>query len=274
MLAEDLSATAKRLLNAHDTGTPTDPIAVTGSTLSLSDAYHVLARNRQNRVDRGETAIGWKVGFTNRTIWEQYGVNEPIWGPMYDTSVGAQFGDKPIVEWRISHLQQPVIEPEIAFRILRTPDPEMAERELLTCIDGVAHGFEFAQSPYAAWKFQLVDAIAAGSMHGNFVHGPWANIDLADHEKWFERLQAFSLTLRRNDAIVDRGTARNVLDGPLSALRHFAHGLSHRPCGRAILPGDIVTTGTITRAFPVSSGQQWSSEIEGLPIAGLSVFCV
>ena len=34
--------------------------------------------------------------------------------------------------------------------------------------------------------------------------------------------------------------------------------------------GDLITTGTVTRAFPVKSGQRWHSVISGLPLQGLS----
>jgi 2-oxo-3-hexenedioate decarboxylase len=36
--------------------------------------YHVAAEVHRRRVDRGETPVGRKIGFTNRTIWDQYGV--------------------------------------------------------------------------------------------------------------------------------------------------------------------------------------------------------
>jgi len=274
MTAQEIEALAGRLLAAHDAGAATDPIAVSGATLSVPDAYRVLAHNLQKRIARGEAPVGWKIGFTNRTIWDEYDVHAPIWGPMYDTTVKAHDGGARAVDWRISHLHEPRIEPEIAFRMAGAPQAGMTEADLLGCIDAVAHGFEIVQSPYKAWRFQPVDTIAAGSLHGNFVHGPWTAIGAADRAEWLGKLSAFSLTLRRNGEIVDRGDAGNVLDGPLSALRHFIDGLAQQPCGHGILPGDIVTTGTVTRAFPIAAGEQWSSAIDGLPIAGLTIACV
>src|SRR3712207_7701374 len=52
-----------------------------------------LFRSRviERRMTRGERALGWKIGFTNRTIWDEYGVHAPIWGPMYDSTL--QFVD-------------------------------------------------------------------------------------------------------------------------------------------------------------------------------------
>src|SRR5213076_1717815 len=31
--------------------------------------------------------MGYKIGFTNRTIWQRYGVYAPIWGTVWDTTL-------------------------------------------------------------------------------------------------------------------------------------------------------------------------------------------
>jgi 2-keto-4-pentenoate hydratase len=41
----------------------------------------------------------------------------------------------------------------------------------------------------------------------------------------------------------DRGHAANVLDGPLSALRHLVGLFARDPVNSHLAPGDIVTTG-------------------------------
>ena len=69
---------------------------------------------------------------------------------------------------------------------------------------------------------------------------------------------------------VDRGGGINVLGSPLSALRHFVEGL-HAVSGERLRAGDVVTTGTVTRAFPVKAGERWSTEIAGLPLPGLAI---
>jgi 2-keto-4-pentenoate hydratase len=47
---------------------------------TLNDAYRVSAMVDRRCAARGER----KLGFTNRTIWEQYNVYAPIWGYVYD----------------------------------------------------------------------------------------------------------------------------------------------------------------------------------------------
>ncbi len=84
-------------------------------------------------------------------------------------------------------------------------------------------------------------------------------------------LTAFEVTLSRNDEVVDRGRGANVLDGPLSALRHLVGLLDDDPANPPLAAGEIVTTGSLTRAFPVAAGERWTTEIRGLPIDGLSI---
>ena len=40
---------------------------------------------------------------------------------------------------------------------------------------------------------------------------------------------------------------------------------------RGIGPGDLVTTGTIIRAFPVRAGETWTTRVEGLALPGLKL---
>ena len=78
--------------------------------------------------------------------------------------------------------------------------------------------------------------------------------------------------LFRDGAEVDRGVGRNVLGGgPLTALRHLVRGLAATPFELGLRAGDIVTTGTVTRAFPVKPGESWSTRIEGLALQGMTL---
>ena len=46
----------------------------------LQSAYANALAVRGLRIARGEVPAGYKVGFTNRTIWSRYNVYAPIWG--------------------------------------------------------------------------------------------------------------------------------------------------------------------------------------------------
>jgi 2-keto-4-pentenoate hydratase len=51
--------------------------------LSVDDAYRVTPLVRQMYEAGGAQVLKRKIGFTNRTIWKQYGVYAPIWGYVF-----------------------------------------------------------------------------------------------------------------------------------------------------------------------------------------------
>ena len=242
------SALGAKLLAAFDARQPVEPFP----GLGLAAAYAVTQDIRKLREQRGERIVGRKIGFTNETIWDEYGVYAPIWGYMYDTSVheldGRPFDLSPFLE--------PRIEPEICFGLSRTPEPEMDDAALLSCIDWVAHGFEIVQSLFPGWRFSAPDTVASFGLHGALLLGPRYPASV---------LGEFEITLESSSGIVEHGTTRNVLGSPLNALRHI---LAIEP---PLAAGEMVTTGTLTRAVPVASGETWRTALHGTPIKGIEV---
>lgn len=267
---EDIKALARRILAAGDAASSIPPISDSLPAFDLQDAYRVSALIVAHRIERGERPVGWKIGFTNRTIWDEYGVHAPIWGPMYHTTLAHVDPKAGEVSCPLDGLSEPRLEPEIALRIAKVPHPDMDARELLGCVDAVAHGFELVQSIFPGWRFRAADTVAAFALHGRYCCGPLVPVG-ADSESWFERLANFEITLFRGGAEIDRGVAGNVLGGPLFALGHLVRGLEKYPMGRSLEPGDLVTTGTVTRAFPVRPGEHWRTEVNGLPTPGIAV---
>ena len=260
MAAEILAASAARQ--------QITPFTQRISGFDLDAAYRVTAALRRQRQARGEKPVGRKIGFTNRTIWAEYGVYAPIWGDMYDTTLKPLDSDG-VVD--LSLLLEPRIEPEIAFGLARPPQAGMDEADLLNCIDWMAHGFEIVQSIYPGWRFAAADTVAAYGLHGVYRIGPRHR--LRDHPQadWLTTLANFEIELSRDGTPVDRGKAANVLDGPLSALRHLVELLAQDSVNPSLAAGEIVTTGTVTRAFPVTAGETWSTRLHGLPWDGIAI---
>jgi 2-oxo-3-hexenedioate decarboxylase len=238
-------------------------------SLSLDDAYRVSAAVRRMREAAGQTVLGRKIGFTNRTIWPEYKVYAPIWGYIYDSTVHYLAALKGHVS--ISHLSEPRLEPEIMFKFAAAPKPGMSDRALLDCMEWVTHGFEIVQSLYPGWVFSAADTVAAYGLHGAlFVGPPSAITGSTDH--WQRQLAGFEIDLARNDRQEDHGKAANVLDGPVKALQHLIAVLGQQDIHPPIAAGEIVTTGTLTRAFPIAPGETWSTKLspEILPGARIS----
>lgn len=234
---------------------------------SLDDAYRVTPVVRQMREARGEKALGRKIGFTNRKMWPQYGVYAPIWGYVYDRTVHNLSDISG--EFSLSGLMQPRIEPEIVFGMSAVPDPRMDERELLACIGWVANGYEIVQSIFPDWKFAAPDTVAAFGLHGALLIGERHPVS-GKEDQWLKALSDFEIKLNCGD-IVERGHARDVLDGPLSALKHLVGLLAHDKDNPQLAAGEIVTTGTLTSAMPVKPGERWTTTLSGIPLGGIGI---
>jgi 2-keto-4-pentenoate hydratase len=259
---------AAAVLEALDGGSQREPFTHAYPDFSTGDAYAVTARLRQLRTGRGAKPVGRKIGFTNRNIWAEYGVFEPIWGDMYDdTAQGISAGGKVAV----MHLPEPRIEPEILLGLESDLTPGMTLTEIAEAVGWIAHGFEFVQSIFPGWRFKAADCIADGGLHGAYFQGPPYPIGKSDRAGLVDSLPTLTITLYRNGAAVDRGVGANVLDGPIQALAHLVEVLGRDPHNPPLRAGEMVTTGTLTRAFPVMRGERWSTRIEGVEMSPMAV---
>ena len=57
----------------------------------------------------------------------------------------------------------------------------------------------------------------------------------------------------------------------MSALRYLIDMLARDQVNPPLASGEIITTGTLTRALPVSAGQTWTTELTGVALDGVGV---
>lgn len=253
--------TPASILRHYDDGTLWPPEARTVPMNDVAAAYRDALAVRRLRIDRGERPVGYKIGFTNRTIWERYRVFAPIWGTVWDTTLTRCDGEGTL---DLSHTCQPRLEPELVFGMAATPPDGATLEQLFACIDWLAPGFEVVQAHQPDWKFSAAETIADGGLHARLLVGPttplptWA----ASGAALDARLAAATLRLLRGDEPVEEGRGANVLDGPLHALLHFVRELARVPDAPRLRPGDVVTTGTWTDAWPIEAGSRWRSEFD------------
>jgi 2-keto-4-pentenoate hydratase len=261
---------ATELLDALDRTAQIQPITDRDPAFDEAAAYAVNHELYQRRLARGEKPIGRKIGFTNRTIWPLYGVYTPMWAHVYDTTV--TFLDGTEGEFSVRHLSLPRFEPEILLHFKASPEGAESEAEILHCIDWIAHSVEIVQSHYPGWKMKAPDSAAAFGLHGALIVGPPQPIEqLGSPEDLIARLRTFTLTLSLNGGERAQGTGANVLDSPLLAFAHLQRLLKGLPQFEPVRAGEIVTTGTLTDAMPIETGQTWSTALDGLDLPGMRV---
>jgi 2-oxo-3-hexenedioate decarboxylase len=235
--------------------------------LTLDQAYQVTSLLRAAFEARGEKITGRKIGFTNREMWKVYDVQSPIWGyitnhTMHDLAYKRVMPVKDFVE--------PRIEPEIIFGLKAAPLPGMNETALLDCIEWVSLGYEIVQSIFPGWKFAAADTVAANGVHGALLVGMRHAIAPRKTE-WQRELATFEVELCCNGKLSQRGGGSLVLDSPLQALRHLVELLAEDLHNPPLCAGEIISTGTLTLAMPVSAGETWTTNVFGIPLDGITI---
>lgn len=263
-------AIAQVLLAAYDGAQCIALPTADDATFVLADAFAVGERLRQMRFARGERPLGYKIGFTNRGIWARYGVHHPIWGPVWDSTTTLLDGASHITS--LDGLSQPRLEPEVVFGFARTPRAGMTLGELAVCLDWVAHGLEIVHTHFDGWRFQAPDCLADFALHGRLFVGP--RIDVSRFTNLAADTASLTVSLHEGGHLVESGHASIVLDGPLNALRLWVDGMAEYTPQWPIRAGDIVTTGTITDAWPMQPGQQWHTTLSDARLPGLRLTTV
>jgi 2-keto-4-pentenoate hydratase len=237
--------------------------------LEPTAAYEAALAVRALRIARGEKPMGYKIGFTNRSIWPRYGVFAPIWGTVWDTTVAHCDGQGDV---SLADTCQPRLEPEAVFGMAKTPPAGASLEQLFDSIDWVAPGFEVVQSHLADWKFRAADTMADSGLHARLLIGSKRPVrELAGDAAGLDALLASCrVRLQHGGKVVDTGAGSNVLDSPLRALHHLLAELRACPGAADLQAGDVITTGTWTDAWPVQAGQSWTADFDA-PLAPLTV---
>ena len=269
MSDDPFAAAADELIGLAAAPRVVPPFSSRGPGFDAEAGYRVAARLHAWRLGAGATPVGRKLGFTNCTIWARYGVDRPIVGFVYDTTVQHVAGDRASVPLR--GLVQPRMEPEVCFGLGRAPEPRRAADPpaLLECIDWVAHAVEIVHCYHPGWKVQVGDTTAANALHGRLVVGP--RLPARSIAGLADRLVGLTVDLCRGDTVIDRGRGDNVLGSPLLALAHLVAELEGRRDFPPLAAGELVTTGTLTDAAPIAPGETWATRFSGIALPGLTI---
>jgi 2-oxo-3-hexenedioate decarboxylase len=263
----ETAALASELLAAWDHNRCIGLPSARAGGFTLPQAFAVGADLRQRRIARGERPLGWKIGFTNRSIWARYGVFGPIWGPVWDSTV-QQLGTTQAT-LSLAGLNQPRLEPEVVFGFATTPRAGLSLQELQACIAWVAHGFEVVHTHFEGWRFQAADCLADFALHGRLVIGP--QVPVQGWATLAQDLAAMRVELFCDGVKKDEGQGQVVLDGPLHALKTWIDAMAEQSPQWQVQAGEIVTTGTITDAWPLVAGQYWHSTLSEPRLSALTL---
>jgi 2-keto-4-pentenoate hydratase len=215
--------------------------------LSLDDAY----RLQLALIDRrGDKRIGWKVGLTSRAIQQQFQVHEPVFGCLLADGLrrsGHQFGKTELID--------PGFEVELCMR-LRAPLYGAVDLPAVREAVEVCHPALEIIETRGDFRGQMPLALADNAQQKAFVIGDPVSLAAALD------LAAVEARVWINGAEVASGRGDGVLGNPLNSIAWLARTLP--TYGRALAAGDYIMTGSFTRQFPLTPGDQVRAEFSGI----------
>lgn len=233
---------------------------------SLATAYRVAHQLRSAQQAQGKTLAGRKIGISNRAAWAGLGLNDIVWGYLFDDTVfEAKDNDYTL---SLNGMAQPKLEPEIVFGLKAAlPTGTRDGAQLLKSVGWLALGFEVVQCPYSDWQFKPADLVATFGFHGALVIGEKQLVETP--EDLAAKLARTKATLYKNDTVMYEGGGGNVVDSPAAALGHLADLIASDTEATPLAAGELITTGTLTAAPAVTAGDSYRVSVTGLGLADL-----
>ena len=189
---------------------------------------------------------------------------------MYDDTVRFASADRATLS--LARLIAPKIEPEIVFKLRQPLDTDQTDpAQALGAVEWLALGFEIVDCAYADWKFQPADFVAAFGLHAALIVGTPLAVTASNIPHLAATLPTFTLRLRKDDQIAAEGSGRNSLRSPALCLAELAAAIAKQPGAEPLMPGELVSSGSLTEAQPIAPGVTWTADVDGLDLPPLTL---
>ena len=238
--------------------------------LDLPAAYAVEREAVRMRRSEGHETVGVKVGYANKAMWRVLKLETLVWAHMYDHTV--RNADRNVATLSLAQTISPKIEPEIVFKVRAPLKAGITEAATaLEAVEWLALGFEIIDCPYADWKFQPADFVAARGLHAALVLGEPRSVTAANISELVEQLANFKVRLAKDGQLVEEGSGRHSLRSPALCLAELASAMAKQDGAEPLRAGDLVSSGTLTESTPIQPGATWTASVEGIDLSTLTL---
>lgn len=163
----DAKRIAGRLRAAVSERTLIEPVRTDAQDCSEANAKRIQLINTRHWVDEGQRVIGAKIGITSPLAQQQFGINAPASGTLFDHMLAT---DGAVIEFdRVPQLR---VEAEVAF-VLKS-DIDMLNPNLVDVLSAIDYGLpaiELVSSRIRDWDISIFDFIADNAAASMFVLG-------------------------------------------------------------------------------------------------------
>ncbi len=218
----------------------------------LDNAYRVQQINTQRQIEAGARLVGRKIGLTSRAVQDQFGVDQPDFGMLFDHMAYGDGEEIPFLR-----TQQPKVEAEIALVLEHDLLHERhTVADILRATAYALPSIEIVGSRIANWDIRLADTVADNASSGLFVLGSRpVTLDAFD-------IVGCGMVMERGGDQVSVGAGAACLGNPLNAAIWLANTMVR--VGAPLRAGDIVMTGALGPMVAVRPGDAFVAHIEGL----------
>ncbi len=241
---------------AAKTASSIPQLSKTGYDLTLDLAYEVQRRSVKRRYDRGEKAVGIKMGFTSRAKIIQMGLDGMVWGRLTNKMLVEDGG-----EIDLKDFVHPRVEPEIAFLLKKPIEGIVSPAEAMLSVEAIAPALEIIDSRYENFKFNLPDVVADNTSTSAYVVGPWVRPDLD--------ITNLGMIMSFDGRPVQIGSSAAVLGHPLRALVGAAKLVAED--GGRLEAGWTIMAGGATAAEALNPDIHVRLEVQNMGSVGFSV---
>ncbi|WP_432696098.1 2-keto-4-pentenoate hydratase [Marinobacterium sp. YM272] len=228
--------------------------------MEMEDSYRIQEKVVQKFVAEGRKIKGYKIGLTSKAMQEMIGASEPDYSAILDD----MFVNEGAALLR-DDFAMPMVEIEIAFVIKkRLEGPYVNAAEVIQATDFILPSIEVVDFRVAPEPgINVVDTIADLAAIGKVALGG-NPVRLEDID-----VRNINAELIINDEVRESGNSAAVLGNPVTAVAWLVNKLSE--FGVAFEPGDVIFSGSCTRALPVHPGDKVTARFDkGLGDVNLS----
>ncbi len=219
--------------------------------MTIEDGYGIQRSWVAKKIAAGRRLIGHKIGLTSRAMQRSSNIDEPDYGALLDDMLFANNSDIPSARFI-----EPRVEVELAFVLKhRLAGPDCTVANVFAATDYVVSAVEIIDArirridPKTGVTRKVFDTISDNAANAGLVLGDNRIRPEAIDLRWVAAL------IHRNDVIEDSGVAAAVLGHPALGVAWLANKLA--PWGEALMPGEIILSGSFTAPVFAAAGDRF-----------------
>ena len=230
---------------------------------STKEAYEIQNEVAKKYINKNEETliIGKKIGCTNKAAQIQLNVKESFFGNIFSDNISKSnciISSKKYFD--------PYVEPEFSFIMKNELDISKAPYNFNTVFESILAilpSIEIVDSRYEDWTSVGVNnLIADNAVHAHWVFGEKVN-DLSNFN-----LSNHSVDLLINEKLIEKGNSNNVMGNPINSLTWLINNLALM--GKVLPKNHYISTGTCTKAIPISKGDSITADFGKLGTVSFS----